>query len=409
MEEICLAREDERMRKTEQKAMDIQRLVGLLPPASFHDLLRKERSRSNRDGSDFSLVLYNVRTEALDHRAVDLVARSIRERMRSIDQIGWFNEQSIGVLLPVTNLQGARRFANRVCESTKVRGPSLQWIVHSYPAHWPAEGEGSSCNDSSQPVLRHESSHRKESKRNGSGVDGVENIFGRKHPLWKRCIDIVGSIVLIVVLSPLFLLLSLYIKCISPGKVLFKQNRVGYQKKLFTFLKFRTMHQNNDPYLHRSHLKELIKGNMPMEKLDLERDPRIIPGGRILRETCLDELPQLFNVLRGDMSLVGPRPCIPYEADEYLRWHTNRFDALPGMTGLWQVSGKNRLSFEQMIRLDIAYSARMSLLLDLKILFLTLPTVLSLAIEAGVKRLLRKSPRARSLSKGGEEGTFGTT
>src|SRR5208337_1509428 len=111
--------------------------------------------------------------------------------------------------------------------------------------------------------------------------------------------------------------------------------------------------------------KELIKGRKPMEKLDYAKDPRIIFGGRIIRKASLDELPQLFNVLRGEMSLVGPRPCILYEAEEYLRWHAHRFDVLPGMTGLWQVSGKNKLSFEQMIRFDIAYTNRMSPLLDM--------------------------------------------
>jgi lipopolysaccharide/colanic/teichoic acid biosynthesis glycosyltransferase len=129
---------------------------------------------------------------------------------------------------------------------------------------------------------------------------------------------------------------------------------------------------------------------MPMEKLDTTSDPRIITGGKVLRKTCIDELPQLFNVLRGEMSLVGPRPCIPYEAEEYLRWHTHRFDILPGMTGLWQVSGKNRLSFEQMIRLDISYAKTMSFLFDLKILLLTLPTIIGLVSEAVVRNIGNK-------------------
>jgi lipopolysaccharide/colanic/teichoic acid biosynthesis glycosyltransferase len=169
------------------------------------------------------------------------------------------------------------------------------------------------------------------------------------------------------------------------------------------------MHENNDPGAHRDHLKELIKGGMPMEKLDVGADPRIIPGGKILRKTCLDELPQLFNVLRGEMSLVGPRPCIPYEAEEYLRWHTHRFDILPGMTGLWQVSGKNRLSFERMIRLDISYTNRMSPLLDMKILLLTAPTIMGLVFEAGVNKLGMKKlmPAKNSPYKASEKGTLG--
>jgi lipopolysaccharide/colanic/teichoic acid biosynthesis glycosyltransferase len=173
-------------------------------------------------------------------------------------------------------------------------------------------------------------------------------------------------------------------------------------------MKFRTMHENSDPRAHKDYLKELIKGGMPMEKLDRGADPRIIPGGIILRKTCLDELPQLFNVLRGEMSLVGPRPCIPYEAEEYLRWHTHRFDILPGMTGLWQVNGKNKLSFEQMMRLDISYTKRMSLLLDLKILLLTVPTIIGLVFEATLRRLSKKQldPSKKSISSGNKKGSF---
>jgi lipopolysaccharide/colanic/teichoic acid biosynthesis glycosyltransferase len=147
------------------------------------------------------------------------------------------------------------------------------------------------------------------------------------------------------------------------------------------------MHVNNDTSSHQAYLKKLINSDDPMEKLDNGRDPRIIPGGRIIRKACLDEFPQLINVLRGDMSLVGPRPCLPYEAEEFLRWHSHRFDVLPGLTGLWQVSGKNRLTFTQMIRLDISYCQNMSFWLDLKILLRTLPTVVGQVFEATLKRL----------------------
>jgi lipopolysaccharide/colanic/teichoic acid biosynthesis glycosyltransferase len=131
-----------------------------------------------------------------------------------------------------------------------------------------------------------------------------------------------------------------------------------------------------------------------MEKLD-EYDPRIIPGGRILRKLAIDELPQIFNVLRGEMSLVGPRPCIPYEADEYERWHTHRFTILPGLTGLWQVSGKNKLTFAEMIRLDIAYERSMSLWIDLWIIIRTIPTVIGLGLEGAGNRLARIRLRAQ--------------
>ena len=141
-------------------------------------------------------------------------------------------------------------------------------------------------------------------------------------------------------------------------------------------LKFRTMHCAAETVSHQSHLQELINSDKPMTKLDANGDARIIPFGKILRSSGLDELPQLINVLRGDMSLVGPRPCVPYEAEKYQAWQKERFNAAPGLTGLWQVSGKNRTTFTRMMELDIEYTRRKSLWLDLKIIFMTIPALL---------------------------------
>ena len=141
------------------------------------------------------------------------------------------------------------------------------------------------------------------------------------------------------------------------------------------------MHVNNNAVGHEQYLAHLIESDAPMKKLDDGRDHRIIPFAKVLRSSCIDELPQLINVLLGDMSLVGPRPCLPYEAEKYLQWHNRRFDTVPGMTGLWQVSGKNRLTFKEMIRLDIRYSRKMSLWLDAKILLLTGPAILWMVSE----------------------------
>ena len=154
--------------------------------------------------------------------------------------------------------------------------------------------------------------------------------------------------------------------------VFFKQERVGLSGKRFQLFKFRTMKVKNNDSIHRGYVKELINGDSdgdkPMIKLD---DSRIIPMGKFIRVTFFDELPQLINVFRGEMSLVGPRPCIPYEAEEYLRWHTRRFDITPGLTGLWQVSGKNMTTFKEMIRFDITYTVKRSFLLDTLILLKT--------------------------------------
>jgi lipopolysaccharide/colanic/teichoic acid biosynthesis glycosyltransferase len=175
--------------------------------------------------------------------------------------------------------------------------------------------------------------------------------------------------------------MPLLIIAVSPGPVFFIQDRVGHGGKIFTFLKFRTMKANSDSISHQQHLNELIKTNKPMTKLDKQNDPRIIPFGKFIRKASIDELPQLINVLKGDMSLVGPRPCLPYEAKEYLKWHKYRFDIKPGLTGRWQVSGKNRLTFKEMIRLDIMYANKISLWIDLWILAWTIPTVVSIVID----------------------------
>jgi lipopolysaccharide/colanic/teichoic acid biosynthesis glycosyltransferase len=197
----------------------------------------------------------------------------------------------------------------------------------------------------------------------------------RRLPVWKRVLDL-G---LILVLSPALLLIggfvAMLIKVGSPGPVFFRQRRVGYKRQTFVCLKFRTMRVDADVDSHRRHTQELIRSQTPMIKLDARRDPRMIPFGSFLRVTGLDELPQVINVLRGEMSLIGPRPCIPYECESYEPWHWQRFDAVPGLTGLWQVSGKNRTTFDEMVRLDIEYSQRLSLSLDLKIILKTIPAL----------------------------------
>jgi len=214
-------------------------------------------------------------------------------------------------------------------------------------------------------------------------LDALDPFFVRKIPAWKRLMDILGSILGLILFAPVFLLIPLIIKIVSAGPVFFKQERIGFGGKKFIFLKFRTMKINCDPSVHRQYYARLINvyktGDDSAEcmlKLD-SHDPQIILFGKLLRKTYLDELPQLVNVLRGEMSLVGPRPPIPYEVAEYSRWHNGRFDAVPGMTGLWQVSGKNSLSFKKMVRLDIRYSRNLSFIGDVKILLMTPLVIIS--------------------------------
>ena len=208
-------------------------------------------------------------------------------------------------------------------------------------------------------------------------VHALESLLEKRTPAWKRCIDISVSLFALAMLSPLLLLMALFIKIVSPGPVFFKQKRVGKMGKLFTIWKFRTMKLDADTGVHKAHFTNLMDTDDAMKKLDTEKDPRIIPFGNLLRQTGIDELPQLFNVLRGEMSIVGPRPCLPYEAEKYLGWQHSRFDVLPGLTGLWQVSGKNRTSFKEMMRLDITYTRRLSFFEDIRIMLMTVPAILA--------------------------------
>ena len=209
-------------------------------------------------------------------------------------------------------------------------------------------------------------------------------IAGSK-PGWKRVLDVGLIIIALPVLLPVMILIGLIIRIVSPGPVLFKQERVGYLGGRFLCYKFRTMHVNSDTGIHQGHLNRLMSSDAPMLKMDLHGDPRIIPLGGLLRSSGLDELPQIINILKGEMSLVGPRPCVSYEYEKYLPWQRERFNTVPGLTGLWQVSGKNHTTFTEMIHLDIQYARNKTLWMDLKIIFKTVPTLVGQIWETRVK------------------------
>lgn len=189
-------------------------------------------------------------------------------------------------------------------------------------------------------------------------------------------------------LLPLAMFIGLLIRIVSAGPVLFKQERIGYLGERFLCYKFRTMFVDSDTTIHQGHLNQLMNSDAPMMKMDSHGDPRIIPFGRLLRASGLDELPQLINVLRGEMSLVGPRPCVSYEYEKYLSWQRERFNTAPGLTGLWQVSGKNRTTFTEMIQLDIKYARSKTIWLDLKIMIMTVPALMIQMWETRVQRKL---------------------
>ena len=200
-------------------------------------------------------------------------------------------------------------------------------------------------------------------------------------PKWKRILDMVVIISLLPLVLPVMLLISLVIKLVSSGPVFFKQVRIGHRGQPFTCLKFRTMKVNAETASHQGYLSHLIRSNEPMVKMDSKGDPRVIRFGSLLRSSGLDELPQIFNVLQGEMSLVGPRPCLPYEYENYSPRHKMRCDTLPGLTGFWQVNGKNKTTFRQMIAMDIWYAKNKSVWLDVGIMFRTFSTILGQVME----------------------------
>jgi lipopolysaccharide/colanic/teichoic acid biosynthesis glycosyltransferase len=217
-------------------------------------------------------------------------------------------------------------------------------------------------------------------KKHGNEIDPDAGA-GEGIPFWKRALDIVCIIAAAPVWLPLGLFVAGLIKLVSPGPAFFRQERVGYLGRRFGCLKFRTMAVNADTSVHQGHLEGLMNSNCPMTKLDKAGDARLIPCGLFLRTLGLDELPQLINVLKGEMSLVGPRPCLPYEYERYLPRHRKRCAALPGLTGLWQTNGKNKTTFEEMIELDVYYAKHKSLFMDVKIMMMTIPALMEQAAD----------------------------
>ncbi len=331
----------------------------------FHTILKRERSYSERNNHGFSLIVFDVGILEKHKILAKNLINILTSRVRISDDVGWFDERRVGILLPDTSSKDAGLLAKMTCKKIAVIEPTPLCNIYTYP-HQNRYAENRNLKSPSYIKLKEDIF--------------IKLVDRHKMPLWKRVIDIIGSSIGLIAFSPLFMLMAIIIKVVSPGPVFFRQKRVGYAGKIFTFWKFRTMKTDNDEILHYRHSLSLIncksKKKKTMWKLD-KHDTRIIPMGKILRKTCIDEIPQLINVLRGEMSMVGPRPCLPYEAREYHRWQSRRFNITPGMTGLWQVSGKNKTTFDEMIRLDIKYADQQSFWLDIMILLKTPIAILS--------------------------------
>jgi len=371
----------------------IQRAVRLRDGESFHrvhsarefaSILNRERDRTDRTGQEFSMVVFGTGAGSRRSAAVRNLVAVLAKRIHSTDDIGWLEDGRIAAVLSHTTPDGAWKFVENVRRAIGGSAPAPDCTVYAYPSRWitrtggslshPAPAADATPSQPGIPFPKMEYS-RVETGDPARPLEELGSHFLQPNPLWKRAIDVVGSLVAIIILSPLALLVSLFIKIVSPGPIFFRQERVGYLGRRFTLWKFRTMHVNADTSVHQKHLRELMASGKEMTKLDNDKDNRIIPFGHLLRATGIDELPQLVNVLLGEMSLIGPRPCLPYEVSGYLPWHMRRFDAVPGLTGLWQVSGKNRTTFREMMALDIRYAKKPAFPLDVMIFLKTAPAI----------------------------------
>jgi lipopolysaccharide/colanic/teichoic acid biosynthesis glycosyltransferase len=353
-------------------------VIEILDERYFVRTLRFERKRSERSHEPFALMLFEAPGLFTEESSEALagVARAISCCTRETDVFGWYEGgRVLGLIVTqivdpacVTSGMISGRIAKALQEKLAPEDVAqIKMRVRIFP-----DESDDEKGDGDEYTFYRDLSSVHDHQRRAKGA--------------KRLIDVLLSSVGLMALSPLLLLIALLVKLTSEGPVLFRQERVGRFGVPFTFLKFRSMYVNNDPSIHREYVAKLISGNAEKSQsgnasgttYKIVNDPRITPLGRVLRKSSLDELPQLINVLKGDMSLVGPRPPLPYEFERYRMWHRRRVvEVKPGITGLWQVMGRSRTTFDEMVRLDLRYVRSWSLGLDFRILLETPRAVLS--------------------------------
>jgi lipopolysaccharide/colanic/teichoic acid biosynthesis glycosyltransferase len=347
----------------------------------FTTMLRLERKRTERSQRRFVLMLL----EASDlvkadekQDAFDKVIAALSHSIRETDIKGWYKDNAvIGVIFTEVGAAEGKSIASALLTKvTNALGTTLKieqinevkLSFHVFPEHSNEHGPSVQTDSTLYPDLQQTSDPKRAAR------------------LVKRSMDIAGSLFALALTSPLFIAISVLVRLTSKGPVLFRQQRVGQYGRKFTFLKFRSMYFTNDHGIHQEYVKRLIAGTADRKQEDggtpevykLTSDPRITPFGRFLRKTSLDEIPQFLNVLTGSMSLVGPRPPIPYEFQCYEMWHKQRLVAVkPGITGQWQVGGRSRTTFDEMVRMDLKYSSSWTVWGDIKILSQTPRAVLS--------------------------------
>lgn len=398
----------------------------LLVQEYFHRRIREEKKRTDRTNTPFSMILINLSSaqrafknyHQMNKNLLEITFHALNMNSREIDLKGWFDNERVGVLMHATPYSGAITVCNKLIDCMKESlscSPQndFDWEDHlsilSYPEILNGSNNppGKSPRDSSHQnhgrfmqkvdkttkINHHVKKHlSEEEKLKFFSLEGNHNGFDHKdfykidiQKIIKRLVDFTGSLTGIILCFPIFCLISLAIKITSPGPILFKQKRVGLNGKPFTVLKFRTMYNNCDQHIHQEHIKKLAKGEKAIPQnsqngvfnFKLQNDHRVTKLGQILRSTSLDELPQLFNVLKGEMSLVGPRPYPLYEIVNCATWQYVRHLIKPGITGLAQLYYRHNSNYDDAFRFDVRYVENWSLWLDFSILAKTLPLLIS--------------------------------
>jgi exopolysaccharide biosynthesis polyprenyl glycosylphosphotransferase len=346
----------------------------------FVSMLYLERRRAERSRSRFVLMLVDVKEAIVDgqkKRTLSKITNALLGVTRETDIIGWYLEDNvIGVICTEVGKAKTKTVQSRMLE--KVRGAFVEVLpqekisqitvsFHFFPDDWEEGGSDHSANISLYPDL----SRQQEIRKFSLAI--------------KRAMDAVGSAAALICTAPILVAVAMAIKLTSKGPVLFRQERLGQYGKKFTLLKFRSMRTDCDAKIHEEYVSQFIAGEVDGAGADgdkpvfkIQEDPRVTAIGKFLRKTSLDEFPQFWNVLTGEMSLVGPRPPVPYEYKAYDLWHRRRvLEIKPGITGLWQVEGRSRTRFDEMVRLDLKYARVWSIWLDVKILLQTPGAVLT--------------------------------
>jgi lipopolysaccharide/colanic/teichoic acid biosynthesis glycosyltransferase len=331
-------------------------LRDLPDPAHMNKVLERERTRADRTGNTLSVLVF-LPAKREPGKALACLVRVLRGRLRSTDEVGWLDEARLCAVLPDTPTAGAWKVVEDVSLSLPAGVTPPRCIVYSYPGDWEAQTEPAE-KPVEEPVSR--------------PATALEGLLLRPMPAWKRTLDVVGALAGLLLLAPLLAAIVIAIKLTSRGPILFRQRRSGRGGLPFTMYKFRTMVVGAEA--QKAQLRVCSEQDGPAFKL--KDDPRVTRLGRLLRQTSLDELPQLFNVLRGEMSLVGPRPLPCDESQACVGWQRRRLDVTPGLTCIWQVRGRCRVSFADWVRMDVRYIRQRSLWQDLKLIVLTVPAVL---------------------------------